>query len=130
MSTPTEQRPYEFDDAQNATFTRLASAMMFVAITMLLLSLVVGGAAVVLARSTLAGGAIIAPLAIAVAVMGAQTYAAARHFRRIVATRGNDMDNLVVAIEEMATAYGVQRWLWITVLVAVVVALATTIVGR
>ena len=123
-------RPYEFDDAQNATFARLAGAMTFVAIAMLLLSAIVGAAAVVLVRSTLAGSAILTPLAIAVAVMGAQLFAAAGRFRRIVATSGKDISNLMVALEEMAVAYRVQRWLWVTVSAVIVIALATTIVGR
>jgi hypothetical protein len=104
--------------------------MMFVAIAMLLLSAVVAAGAIVLARSTLAGTAMLAPLGIAVAVMAAQLYAAARRFRRIVTTSGDDIRNLMTALHEMAVAYGEQRWLWITVLTAVLVALTTTIVGR
>jgi hypothetical protein len=129
MTTPS-RRPYEFDDTQNATFAKLARAMMFVAVTMLLLSALVASAAVVVGRSTLAGGAVLAPLAIAVAVMGAQLLAASRRFRRIVATRGNDITNLMAALNEMTVAYGVQRWLWMTVLVTIVLALTFTMVGR
>jgi hypothetical protein len=123
-------RPYEFDDAQNATFARLASAMTFAAVAMLLLSALVVAAVVALARSTLAGGVILAPVGIAVAVMGAQLFAAARRFRRIVATRGDDISNLMAALDELATAYRVQRWLWITASMAMAVALTFTIVGR
>jgi hypothetical protein len=129
MITP-PRRPYEFDDAQNATFSRLAGTMTFVAVAMLLLSAVVGVAAIALARSTLTGSAILAPLGIAVAVMGAQQFAAARRFRRIVETRGNDISNLIAALNEMAAAYVVQRWLLVTASLAIVLALATTIVGR
>jgi hypothetical protein len=123
-------RRYEFDEAQNATFKRLAAAMLFVAVAMLLSSAVVGLAAVVLARSALAGSAMLAPVGIAVAVMGAQLFAAARRFRRIVTTRGHDISHLMAALEEMAVAYGVQRWLWVTASLVIVVALGTTIVGR
>lgn len=129
MTSPSG-RPYEFDATQNATFAKLARAMIFVALTMLLLSVFVGSAAVVVGGSTLAGTAILAPLAIALAVMGVQLFAAARRFQRIVATRGNDINNLMAALDEMAFAYGVQRWLWITVLVAIAMALAFTIVGN
>jgi hypothetical protein len=129
MATPS-RRPYEFDDAQNATFVKLADAMTFVAAAMILLSASVGVAVIALARSTLIGSAILAPLGIAVAVMGAQQFAAARRFRRIVGTRGNDISNLMAALEEMAIAYGVQRWLWMTALIVILLALATTIVGR
>ena len=62
--------------------------------------------------------------------MGAQLLAAAGRFRRIVATSGKDISNLMVALEEMAVAYRVQRWLWVTVSAVIVIALATTIVGR
>jgi hypothetical protein len=130
MPMPNEPRIYEFDAAQNATFANLATAMKFVAVAMMILSLVLGAATVVLARSTLAGSAILAPLAVAMGIMAAQQYAAAAHFRRIVATRGNDMSNLMVALEKMVIAYRIQRWLWLTASVAVVIALATTIVGR
>lgn len=123
-------RSYKFNDSQNATFAKLAGAMMFVAVAMLLLSTIVGVAAFMVARSTLAGSAILAPVGVAVAVMGVQLFAAASRFRRIVATRGNDIGNLMAALDEMAVAYGVQRWLWTTALVAIVVALAFTIVGR
>jgi hypothetical protein len=73
---------------------------------------------------------VLAPLAIAVAVMGAQLLAASRRFRRIVATRGNDITNLMAALNEMTVAYGVQRWLWMTVLVTIVLALTFTMVAR
>jgi hypothetical protein len=129
MTTP-PRRPYEFDDAQNATFARLAATMTFVAAAMLLLSAVLGVAVIALARTTLTGSAILAPLTIAVAVMGAQQFAAARRFRRIVNTRGNDISNLITALNEMAAAYGVQRWLLVTASLAIVLALATTMVGR
>jgi hypothetical protein len=123
-------RPYEFDDTQNAVFIKLAGAMMFVAVAMLVLGAIVASAALVLARSSMAGTAILAPLGIAVAVMGAQLFRAARRFRRIVATRGNDISNLMVALDEMAVAYGVQRWLWLSVSMAIVVAVIVTIVAR
>jgi hypothetical protein len=123
-------RPYEFDDTQNAVFIKLAGAMMFVAVAMLVLGAIVASAALVLARSSMAGTAILAPLGIAVAVMGAQLFRAARRFRRIVATRGNDISNLMVALDEMAVAYGVQRWLWLSVSIAIVVAVIVTIVAR
>jgi hypothetical protein len=97
---------------------------------MVLFGAIVGSAAVVLARSTLAGSAVLAPVGIAVAVMGAQLFAAAKRFRRIVATRGDDISNLMAALEEMAVVYRVQRLLWVTVSVVIVIALATTIVGR
>ena len=127
--TPPPGRPYEFDDVQNATFARLAATMLFVAVMVLVLSAIVGSAAIALARSTLAGSVILAPLSVALAVMGVQLVAAARRFHRVVSTHDNDISNLMAALDDMAGAYGVQRWLWITVVVVIVIALATTIVG-
>jgi hypothetical protein len=129
MTTSSEPRRYEFDATQNATFGRLAGAMTVSAVAMMLVSVVVVVAAVLVARSALGVGAILAPLAVAVAAMAVQLYAAARRLRRIVATRGSDIDNLMVALAEMANAYGVQRWLWLTALLVVLLALATTVVG-
>jgi hypothetical protein len=45
-------------------------------------------------------------------------------------TRGNDIHNLMIAINDMVVVYRVQRWLWTTVLAVVIVALATTVVSR
>ncbi len=97
--------PVAFDDAQNATFSSLATAMIFVARATLLQSLVVGAAAIVLARSTLAAPAILVPLGIAIVVIGWQLHRAAKHFRRIAFTLGNDIQNLIVALKEMVVAY-------------------------
>jgi hypothetical protein len=83
-----------------------------------------------LARATLAGGAMLAPVAIALAVIAAQLLGAARRFRRIVATRGSDIDNLMSALDDMAVAYGVQRWLWTTVFLVTLIALVFTVVAR
>jgi hypothetical protein len=55
---------------------------------------------------------------------------AAKHFRRIALTRGNDIQNVIVALNKMVVVYRVQRWLWICVVTIVAVALATTIVSR
>jgi hypothetical protein len=130
MSTSIEQRRYEFDDAQNATFSSLATAMIFVSRAILLLSLEVAAAAIVLARSTLAATAILAPVDIAIVVIGWQLHQAAKHFRRIALTRGNDIQNLIVALNEMVVVHRVQRWLLICVVTIVAIALATTIVSR
>ena len=121
-----ETRPFEFDDAQNATFARLASAMAFVAVAMTALGVIVGASGVIMARSTLWGGALVLPVTIALLVMGTHLYAAARRFRFVVRTRGRDVDNLMIALDEMAGVYRIQRWLWVTVSAAVIIALLTT----
>ena len=121
---------YEFDDAQNATFAGLAGAMLFVGVALLLVGTIVGCGALMLARSTLAGSAVLTPLAIALVVIGAQMVHAARRFRRIVTTRGNDISNLMEALDEMAAAFRVQRWLWLTVSMAIIIALIAAVVAQ
>lgn len=129
MTLPSE-RPYEFNDAQNSTFARLAGAMTFVAAAMLVLGAVVSLAAIVLARSTMAAAAVLAPLGITVGLMGAQLFVAGRRFRRVVNTRGNDIHNLMKALDGMVAAYIIQRWLLITLTLVVAIALSFTAVGR
>jgi hypothetical protein len=121
------QRLYEFDDKENEIFARLSGAMLFVAVAMLLTGAILASAALGLARATLAGTAMLAPLGVAIAVIGAQLLRAARRFRRIVVTRGNDIGNLLTALDEMGSAYRVQRWMWITVALVIVVALISTL---
>ena len=121
---------YEFDPQQNAVFSRLADVMTFVAVAMIVPVLLTTAAAVFAGRSTLAGVVIVAPLPIAFAIMAAQLYQSANSFRRIVKTQGSDVSNLMAALVQMSRAYSVQRWLWIVISVAVILALATTIAGR
>lgn len=128
--TLSPERPYEFNDAQNSTFARLAGAMRFVAAAMLVLGAVLSLAAIVLARSTLEATAILAPLGITVGLMGAQLFVAGRRFRRIVTTRGSDINNLMKALDGMVAAYVIQRWLWITLSLVVAIGLTFTTVGR
>ena len=130
MPAAHEMRPYEFDDVQNATFARLASAMAFVAVAMTVRGVIVGASGVIMARSTLWGGALVLPVTIALLVMATQLYAAASRFRFIIRTRGSDVDNLMIALDEMTGVYRVQRWLWLTVSAVVVIALLTSKVAH
>ena len=91
MSTSIEQRRYEFDDAQNATFSNLETAMIFVARAMLLLSLVVGAAAIVFARSTRAATAILALLGITIVVIGWQLHQTACGLTRAARSRAKGL---------------------------------------
>ena len=70
------------------------------------------------------------PNGLAVAAMAGQLYAASRRLQRVVATQGSDIHNLIIALDDMASAYSVQRWLWLAALLVVILALATTVVGH
>jgi hypothetical protein len=128
--SPSSQVRYEFDDAQNRVFSGLSAAMAFVAAAMLIASVIGGVAMVLLARSTLASVLVFGPLPVIVAVMAVHLSVAARRFGRIVRSEGNDVGNLMEALAHLTSAFRMQRWLWIVISLAIVVALVTTTTGR
>ena len=122
------QANYEFDQQQNAVFTKLAAAMAFVGIVMLIPGTLLGVAMIGL-RLTPLGKGVGGVLAILLVALGLLQYRAARHFRRITTTRGSDVDNLMSALGELADVYVIQRWLWIVLGAVVLIALAGTMTG-
>ena len=127
MMPPSDR--YEFDSQQDQMFARLASAMAFIGIGMLVPGILLSIAAVVF-RATLLGAGICAVFAILLIAMGLLQYQAAGHFRRIVNTTGSDVDNLMIALGELTSVYEIQRWLWIVLAAAVLIALAAgTVAG-
>jgi hypothetical protein len=90
---------------------------------------VVIAAAVWIGLSSPTVAVMVAIPAIVLAVTAVQLLRAAAHFRRIAAIRGNDIDNLMIAVDRVVSAYRLQRWLWLAVSATILVALATTIVG-
>ena len=119
---------YEFDQGGNAVFARLASAMVFVGIAMCIPGVLLGVVAF-LWRSTLLGQGICGVLALLLVAMGVLQYGAAGHFRRIVTTQGHDVENLMIALGELTSAYEIQRWLWLVLGAIVLLALAGTVTG-
>jgi hypothetical protein len=119
---------YEFTDQQNARFLALAAAMTFVAMAQLTACVVVLAAVAWMGLPPTIAVIVAIPVLV-FAVTAVQLLRAAAHFRRIAAIRGNDIDNLMTAIEREVSAYRLQRWLWLVAAVTVFVALATTIVG-
>jgi len=66
-------------------------------------------------------------LGILLLVMGVNLVAAAQHFKRIATTEGHDIENLMVAMGEVARVYAVQRWLWVALALVLIVAIATSL---
>jgi hypothetical protein len=120
---------YEFTDRQNSRFSALASAMAFVGIAQLTACAVVVAAVAWIGSSAPRVAIIVAIPALVLAVTAVQLLRAAAHFRRIAAIRGNDIDNLMIAVDREVSAYRLQRWLWLAASATILVALATTIVG-
>jgi hypothetical protein len=120
---------YEFTNQQNARFSALAAAMAFVGIAQVIACAVVIGAVAWVGSSSPRVAVIVAIPALVLAVTAVHRLRAAAHFRRIAATRGNDIDNLMTAVDREVSAYRLQRWLWLAAAATILVALATTIVG-
>lgn len=120
---------YEFSAEQNAHFTRLAAVMWSTGLSILLAGAGIGAALAGLARFSVAGAVVLAaPLAVLL-VAAVQLCIAARRLRRIAATRGNDVGNLLAAIDWLTTSYRLQRWLWIAALAVAAAGWATTLTG-
>lgn len=122
------QASFEFDQRQDAMFAKLAAAMSFVGLAMLVPGALLGVTAIMF-RSTLVGAGVCAVLALLLVAMGLLKYRAASHFRRIVKTHGSDLENLMTALDELAAVYDIERWLWIVVAAVALIALAGTVTG-
>jgi hypothetical protein len=119
---------YEFNAQQNAVFVKLASALAFVGLAMLVPAVLLGIAAIVL-LPTLLGEGVCGVFAVLLVVIGLLDYGAARHFRHVVTEPTRDIPDLMIAVEELANVYEIQRWLWIVLAAVVLVALTSTVIG-
>ena len=119
---------YEFDAQQNAAFAKLAGAMTFCAIALVIPATLLGLAAFEF-ESTWSGRAVYLILAVLLIAIGLLQLGAGRRFKRIVTTTGHDVDNLMTAVGGLVAAYETQRWLWIVVGFVVAVALFETLKG-
>jgi len=113
MQSPMTPAPeYEFSNVQNGVIGELASKMRFAGLMGMVFGVLLVAtslAPVVLAKTlsginwanVVAGGASL--------VIGTWTRGAAGHFQNIVDTEGNDIGNLMTALDELRRAYAIQR---------------------
>jgi hypothetical protein len=111
------QGEYEFNDTENAAITDLASKMRFVGLMgvifgVLLMLAGIGGCA-----SSNPGGLGNVIQGVLSLMIGLWTRSAADAFKRIVDTQGSDIFNLMSALGELRRIYGLQRTLFIIVIV-------------
>ena len=127
MAHQTVARNYEFSPEQDAEFRRLAGAVSFVGAAMMAPGavLVVVPAYLFVAHGPSVPQGLVAVLGVLLMVMGINLLGAARHFNRIAGTDGHDIENLMIAMGEVARVYGIQRWLWIALGLVLIVAVAT-----
>jgi len=120
---------YEFSPQQDAVFRRLASAVTFVGAAMMVPGAVLVAIPAYLfsTRGPSVDEGRVVVLGILLLVMGVNLVAAAQHFKRIATTEGHDIENLMVAMGEVARVYAVQRWLWVALALVLIVAIATSL---
>src|SRR5262245_3537537 len=133
MDTPrvisdTTLRSYEFDDQENGCLNQLGNSMRHVGI----LDAGVGGLLFLYAypltrNSSDAPGTTMLALtltAVLLTIKGIHLWRAGDYFRKVVRTRGSDITNLMVALNDLREAYDFHWW---APLVVMLVLLASTI---
>lgn len=121
-----EFRQYEFDNSQNELIKQLADKMRFVSYFLIGVGVLVAiGGLFTLTR----GGISNIISGVVQAIIGVWTSKAASAFQRIVATQGNDIENLMGALSELRKLYTLQYWLLILTLVFLALGLVLGIVS-
>lgn len=118
---------YEFTAGQNHTVSHLAVVMRFVGYAHVVLGVLLGIGVVRLWRLVISASLIFGVLAVLLVVMGLYLAAAASHFQRITTTRGDDVGNLMTALDELKNVYAMQRWVFVAAAIAVSLALVATV---
>lgn len=120
-----ESDRYEFNQSHNQLIKDLAQKMRFVSYFLIALGvlLIIGG--IVSVRSGLISGIINGVLQI---LIGFWTTKAASSFKLIVDTQGNDIENLMIALEQLRKLYTLQYWLILIALIFIAIALITGLI--
>jgi hypothetical protein len=109
---------YEFNTSQNQLIKDLADKMRFVAYFLIGLGILLTIAGLVALRG---GGIANIIQGVIQIIIGFWTSRAANSFRSIVKTQGNDIGNLMSALEELRKLYTLQYWLLIVALILVAI---------
>jgi nitrate reductase gamma subunit len=126
-----ETSRYEFSKDQNKVIKRLTLNLFFVGIFVLALGIFAGILDIYYWFCPEKENIVrifVAVLAFVAIMMGLYTLASSRSFRRVFRSEGNDVDHLMIAIDRLATWFGILTFV-IVVAVAILVlgALATLI---
>ena len=126
MQAPMNSAPeYEFSNVQNGVIGELASKMRFAGLMGMVFGVLLALtslAPVVLAKTVSGINWANVVAGVASLVIGVWTRGAAGHFQNIVDTEGNDIGNLMVALEELRRAYAIQRIVFAVAALALVMA--------
>ena len=116
---------YEFNNIQNQLIRELAEKMRFVGYFLIGLGVLVTIFGLVLIARGGLGNIIQGIVQI---IIGFWTTKAASAFKQIVATQGNDIENLMGALSELRKLYTLQYWLYIVALIFVALGVVLGIV--
>jgi len=129
--------PYEFDERQNGSFARLASAMRFTSINLIVVGCAMT-APFVYQLTALRHGIsnpafgryamlffLIALPGAWMAVIGNSLFKATNRFRMVTSTVGHDVQNLTEALTDLVGAYRTHRWMWVVVALSIAFGLVT-----
>ena len=120
-----EFQSYEFNNTQNQLIRELAEKMRFVGYFLIGLGVLVTIFGLVLIARGGLGNIIQGIVQI---IIGFWTTKAASAFKQIVATQGNDIENLMGALAELRKLYTLQYWLYIVALIFVALGVVLGIV--
>jgi hypothetical protein len=114
---------YEFSDSQNGLIKDLSQKMQFVGIFSIVFGILAAlGGLIVLISRTQQGGVSSVIQGVVAVLVGIWTISAAKSFRLIVDTQGNDLENLIGALGELRKLYGLQYWILLIGLIFVAIA--------
>ena len=108
---------YEFNETENASITDLASKMRFVGLMGVIFGVLLMVAGLGGCAQSNPGGLGNVIQGVLSLMIGIWTRSAADAFKRIVDTQGSDIFNLMSALGELRRIYGLQRTLFIIVIV-------------
>ncbi len=118
MSQPAQASSgYEFTDAQNMTFSVLASRMKFLGILNMVFAVFIGLFAILALFGSPLTIVVSGPQVAMLVVLGLWMMNASSSFRMIVDTHGQDISHLMTAMEALRKLYNLQFWLTIAVLI-------------
>lgn len=114
---------FEFDAQQDQTIGTLAGRMKALGLVYIVMGVCVGLMAVFALLTQFFAGLIVGAETAVVLFIGIWSFQAAKSFRQIVDTKGNDMMHLMNALESLRKLYNLQFWLLIAGLVIFVLAI-------
>jgi hypothetical protein len=118
-----EEQNYEFTEEQNLSLKKLTSQMNFVGVFTLVLGvfLVALGIYYTMATSkTIILAIFVFVMALVIIVMGVYTMGSAKSFKLVIKTEGDDINNLMRALDKMTTWFGIVS-LMIVVTIAILI---------